>query len=122
MSELPADVQAFRQYIRAERGLADNTLQAYGRDLDRFSMWAGVGGLADHLYPTLRELSNYVSFLRDQEKRRALYGDAYPIDEDFLAAVAAMPESAGIALGVDRLVMLASGATCIEDVLWLPVV
>ena len=68
MSELPADVQAFRQYIRAERGLADNTLQAYGRDLDRFSMWAAVGGLADHLYPTLRELSNYVSFLRDQEK------------------------------------------------------
>ena len=68
MSELHADVQAFRQYIRAERGLADNTLQAYGRDLDRFSMWASVGGLADHLYPTLRELSNYVSFLRDQEQ------------------------------------------------------
>ena len=68
MSELLADVQAFRQYIRAERGLADNTLQAYGRDLDRFSMWAGVGGLADHLYPTLRELSNYVSFLRDEEE------------------------------------------------------
>jgi integrase/recombinase XerD len=68
MSELHADVQAFRQYIRAERGLADNTLQAYGRDLDRFSMWAATGGLADHLYPTLRELSNYVSFLRDQEQ------------------------------------------------------
>ena len=67
MSELHADVQAFRQYIRAERGLADNTLQAYGRDLDRFSMWAGAG-LADHLYPTLRELSNYVSFLRDDER------------------------------------------------------
>ena len=66
MSELHADVQAFRQYIRAERGLADNTLQAYGRDLDRFSLWAGAG-LADHLYPTLRELSNYVSFLRDDE-------------------------------------------------------
>jgi integrase/recombinase XerD len=67
MSELHADVQAFRQYIRAERGLADNTLQAYGRDLDRFSMWAGAG-LGDHLYPTLRELSNYVSFLRDDER------------------------------------------------------
>ena len=68
MSELHADVQAFRQYIRAERGLADNTLQAYGRDLDRFAMWVATGGLADHLYPTLRELSNYVSFLRDQEQ------------------------------------------------------
>ncbi len=46
----------------------------------------------------------------------------YPVDEDFLAALAhGMPESAGIALGVDRLVMLATGATQIEDVLWVPV-
>jgi lysyl-tRNA synthetase class 2 len=46
----------------------------------------------------------------------------YPIDEDFLAALAhGMPESAGIALGLDRLVMLASGAPRIEDVLWAPV-
>ena len=43
-------------------------------------------------------------------------------DEDFLAALAhGMPESAGIALGVDRLVMLASGAERIDDVLWVPV-
>jgi lysyl-tRNA synthetase class 2 len=44
------------------------------------------------------------------------------VDEDFLAALAwGMPESAGIALGVDRLVMLASGADRIDDVLWAPV-
>ena len=61
-------------------------------------------------------------FLADQEKKRARYGNAYPIDEDFLAALAwGMPESAGIALGVDRLTMLASGAPCIDDVLWTPV-
>ncbi|HEX7966772.1 MAG TPA: EF-P lysine aminoacylase EpmA [Stellaceae bacterium] len=60
-------------------------------------------------------------FRADQEKRRQRYGTAYPIDEDFLAALAhGMPESAGIALGVDRLVMLASGAEHIEDVLWAP--
>ena len=59
---------------------------------------------------------------RDQEQRRARYGEAYPIDEDFLAALAhGMPESAGIALGVDRLVMLATGAQRIDDVLWAPV-
>ena len=52
---------------------------------------------------------------------RRVYGEAYPIDEDFLAALEAMPESAGIALGVDRLVMLATGAERIEDVLYLPV-
>ena len=61
-------------------------------------------------------------FLADQEKKRRRYGETYPIDEDFLAALAAgMPESAGIALGLDRLVMLASGAETIDEVLWAPV-
>ena len=61
-------------------------------------------------------------FLAEQEMKRRRYGEAYPIDEDFLAALSAgMPESAGIALGVDRLAMLASGAETIEDVLWAPV-
>ena len=41
--------------------------------------------------------------------------------EDFLAALAAMPPASGIALGFDRLVMLATGATRIEQVLWAPV-
>ena len=54
--------------------------------------------------------------------KRALYGYDYPIDEDFLAALAhGMPDCAGIALGIDRLVMLATGATAIEEVLWAPV-
>jgi lysyl-tRNA synthetase class 2 len=62
-------------------------------------------------------------FAADQAKKQALYGETYPIDEDFLAALEhGMPEAAGIALGFDRLVMLASGATHIDDVLWAPVV
>jgi elongation factor P--(R)-beta-lysine ligase len=61
-------------------------------------------------------------FLADQAAKQRRYGETYPIDEDFLAALAhGMPESAGIALGVDRLVMLASGAETIEEVLWVPV-
>jgi len=53
------------------------------------------------------------------EKQR-IYCERYPIDEDFLAAVAAMPQACGIALGLDRLVMLATGASRIDQVLWNP--
>ena len=61
-------------------------------------------------------------FHADNDLREKLYGTRAPIDEDFLTALRyGMPESAGIALGVDRLVMLATGAERIEDVLWLPV-
>ena len=61
-------------------------------------------------------------FVADQAKKQALYRETYPIDEDFLAALDhGLPECAGIALGFDRLVMLATGAEDIEDVLWAPV-
>jgi elongation factor P--(R)-beta-lysine ligase len=61
-------------------------------------------------------------FVADQARKRALYGETYPIDEDFLAALEhGLPECAGIALGFDRLVMLATGAENIEEVLWAPV-
>ena len=61
-------------------------------------------------------------FLADQAKKQRLYGDAYPIDEDFLAALDhGLPPCAGIALGFDRLVMLATAADDIEEVLWAPV-
>jgi elongation factor P--(R)-beta-lysine ligase len=58
----------------------------------------------------------------DMAEKERLYGVRWPVDEDFLAALDhGLPECAGIALGFDRLVMLATGAERIEDVLWLPV-
>ena len=53
------------------------------------------------------------------EKQR-IYGERYPLDEDFLAALAAMPAACGIALGLDRLVMLVTSANRVEQVLWNP--
>lgn len=61
-------------------------------------------------------------FTADMDLKEQLYGTRYPIDEEFLAALAhGIPDSAGMALGFDRLVMLLAGAQHIEDVLWAPV-
>jgi integrase/recombinase XerD len=62
---LSADVTAFRNYLRAERGLAANTVLAYGGDLDRFAEWVAGGGLKDYLAPNVRELVQYISELRE---------------------------------------------------------
>jgi len=53
------------------------------------------------------------------EKQRR-YGERYPVDEDFLAALAHMPPASGSALGFDRLVMLVTGASRVDQVIWTP--
>ncbi len=60
-------------------------------------------------------------FEHEMAEKLRIYGERYPIDEDFLAALALMPEASGAALGFDRLAMLATGATHIEQVMWAPV-
>jgi lysyl-tRNA synthetase class 2 len=59
-------------------------------------------------------------FEGDRARRHAASGPDWPLDEDFLAALAfGMPQAAGIALGFDRLAMIGSGASRIDQVLWL---
>lgn len=67
MSDLLDDLRAFRHYLEAERGMADNTVLAYGRDLDRFAAWANDGGLRDYLKPSVRDLSHYVAHLNEEQ-------------------------------------------------------
>jgi integrase/recombinase XerD len=66
LAELQSDVGAFRHYLQSERGMADNTVQAYGRDLNRFATWAGLVRLNDYTKPTLSHLARYLAFLHDE--------------------------------------------------------
>jgi integrase/recombinase XerD len=67
MTALLDDVKAFRHYQQTERGMAVNTILAYGRDLERYAEWVAQAGLPDYLKPTVRDLSHYLSFLRDEK-------------------------------------------------------
>ena len=59
-------------------------------------------------------------FQVDMAAKQEIYGTSYPADEEFFAALEhGLPDCAGIALGVDRLVMLACGASDIADVQWV---
>jgi elongation factor P--(R)-beta-lysine ligase len=87
---------------------------------ERFELYACGVELANG-FGELTDAAAQRARLQEQmaEKQR-VYGERYPIDEDFLSALGNMPQACGIALGFDRLVMLATGATRIEQVLWTP--
>jgi elongation factor P--(R)-beta-lysine ligase len=83
------------------------------------------------LYACGVELANGFGELTDAEEQRRrfvdemdikelIYGERYPLDEDLLRALTMMPEASGVALGLDRLIMLATGATRIDQVQWVP--
>lgn len=107
------------EYPTPEAALA-RAKAADPRVAERFEVYAcgvelanGFGELTD-----AAEQRHRFDLAMDEKARR--YGERYPLDDDFLDAVAAMPESSGIALGFDRLVMLASGALRIDQVVWTP--
>ena len=88
---------------------------------ERFELYACGVELANCFGELTDAAEQRRRFEADMALKQRIYGERYPIDEDFLAALAQMPPASGAALGFDRLVMLATAATRIDDVLWTPV-
>ncbi|MCE1238245.1 MAG: EF-P lysine aminoacylase GenX [Hyphomicrobiales bacterium] len=90
------------------------------RVAERFELWACGLELANAFGELTDPFEQRRRFDLEMAAKQRIYGERYPIDEDFLAALAHMPPTSGIALGFDRLVMLATGAPRLADVVWTP--
>lgn len=90
------------------------------RYAERFELYVCGLELANAFSELTDPAEQEARFKADMDLKEKLYGVRYPIDQEFLEALRyGMPESAGIAMGVDRLVILFAGATEIEDVLYV---
>ena len=108
------------EYPAAEAALA-RPKPADPRVAERFELYACGVELANAFGELTDPAEQRRRFEAEMAEMARVYGSAYPIDEDFLTALAHMPAASGAALGFDRLVMLALGAQNIEQVLWVPV-
>jgi lysyl-tRNA synthetase class 2 len=108
------------EYPTAEAALA-RPKSSDPRVAERFELYACGVELANAFGELTDPGEQRRRFETEMAEKARLYGESYPIDEDFLEALAIMPEASGAALGLDRLVMLASGAQRIEQVIWTPV-
>ncbi|MFT4151128.1 MAG: EF-P lysine aminoacylase EpmA [Paracoccaceae bacterium] len=108
------------RYPAAEAALA-RTCADDPRVAERFELYACGVELANGFGELTNPAEQRRRFVIEMDEKARLYGERYPLDEDFLAALAHMPAASGIALGFDRLVMLATGAPSIDEVIWAPV-
>jgi elongation factor P--(R)-beta-lysine ligase len=90
------------------------------RVAERFEIYACGVELANGFGELTDAVEQRRRFVESMDEKARRYGERYPIDEEFIAAVGQMPQASGVALGFDRLVMLASGATRIDQVVWTP--
>ncbi len=91
------------------------------RVAERFELFACGVELANGFGELNDAVEQRRRLAQEMAEKQRIYGESYPLDEDFLQALSAMPAASGIALGFDRLVMLATGASRIEQVLWTPI-
>jgi lysyl-tRNA synthetase class 2 len=108
------------RYPAAEAALARRTPDD-PRTAERFELYACGVELANGFGELTNPAEQRRRFGMEMDEKQRVYGERYPLDEDFLAALALMPPASGIALGFDRLVMLATAAPRIDDVIWAPV-
>jgi lysyl-tRNA synthetase class 2 len=91
------------------------------RVAERFELYVCGVELANAFGELTDPVEQRRRFEEEMAVKQAVYGERYPLDEDFLAALAHMPPASGIALGFERLVIVAAGARSIDDVVWAPV-
>ncbi|MGJ4889829.1 EF-P lysine aminoacylase EpmA [Bradyrhizobium sp. HKCCYLRH3099] len=111
-------VTVLYEYPTPEAALA--RVAADARVAERFEVYACGVELANGFGELTDAAEQRRRFEAEMNEKQRRYGERYPLDEDFLAAVAAMPQASGVALGFDRLVMLAAGAARIDQVVWTP--
>lgn len=107
------------EYPRCEAALARATAHDK-RVAERFELYVCGVELANGFGELTDPVEQRARFEAEMDEKERVYGERYPLDEDFLAALAEMPEASGVALGFDRLVMLATGSRNVQDVLWTP--
>ncbi len=90
------------------------------RVAERFELFACGVELANGFGELTDPVEQRARLAAEMDRKANIYGERYPIDEDFLAALAGMPPASGCALGFDRLVMLAARASRIDQVMWTP--
>jgi lysyl-tRNA synthetase class 2 len=90
------------------------------RVAERFELYVCGVELANGFGELTDPAQQRARFEIEMAKKARVYDQRYPLDEEFLAALAHMPPASGVALGFDRLVMLAMGAPTVDSVLWTP--
>lgn len=107
------------EYPSLEAALA-RTCAHDARVAERFELYACGVELANGFGELTDAEEQRRRFTADMDIKEQRYGERYPLDEDLLDALGEMPDAAGVALGLDRVIMLATGATSIDQVQWVP--